>query len=101
MPLVSHTGLVGILYATKDTAYGFVKDDVDVISAFADQATVAIENSRLINESLARERLIREMMLAQEMQRRLLPQTVPSHPSLELTPSPPRPLRWGAITMIS
>ncbi|HEX9005747.1 MAG TPA: GAF domain-containing SpoIIE family protein phosphatase [Bacteroidota bacterium] len=84
MPLLSHTGLVGILYATKDTAYGFLKDDVDVISAFADQATVAIENSRLINESLARERLIREMMLAQEMQRRLLPQTVPSYPSLDL-----------------
>jgi serine phosphatase RsbU (regulator of sigma subunit) len=84
MPLVSHTGLVGLLYATKDAAYGFLKDDVDVISAFADQATLAIENSRLINESIARERLIREMMLAQEMQRRLLPQTVPVYPTLEI-----------------
>jgi serine phosphatase RsbU (regulator of sigma subunit) len=84
MPLVSHNALVGILYATKDTSYGFLKDDVDVISAFADQATVAIENSRLINESIERERLIREMMLAQEMQRKLLPQSVPVYATLEI-----------------
>ena len=84
VPLVSHVGLVGILYATKASAYGFEKDDVDVISAFADQATVAIENSRLIKKSIERERLLREMMLAQEMQKKLLPQHVPSFPTLEI-----------------
>lgn len=84
VPLVSHTGPIGILYATKDTPHGFFKDDVDVISAFADQATVAIENSRLIKTSIEREHLIREMMLAQEMQRKLLPQTLPQFPTLEL-----------------
>ena len=84
VPLVSHVGLVGILYATKQTPYGFVQDDVDVISAFADQATVAIENSRLIKKSIERERLLREMLLAQEMQKKLLPQGVPEFPTLEL-----------------
>ncbi|MEW6510594.1 MAG: GAF domain-containing SpoIIE family protein phosphatase [Bacteroidota bacterium] len=84
VPLVSHTGLGGILYAAKKDTYGFVKDDVDVISAFADQATVAIENSRLIRESIERERLFREMLVAQEMQKKLLPQFLPSVPSLEI-----------------
>ena len=84
MPLLSHTDLVGILYATKGSEYGFFKDDVDVISAFADQATVAIQNSRLIKKSLERERLLREMMVAQEMQRRLLPQRLPTFQSLEI-----------------
>jgi phosphoserine phosphatase RsbU/P len=84
VPLVSHAGLIGILYATKDTPYGFFKDDVEVISAFADQATIAIENSRLINKSLERERLMRELMLAQEMQRKLLPQSLPQFSSMEL-----------------
>ena len=84
MPLISHSGLIGLLYATKGTAYGFLKDDIDVIAAFADQAAIALENSRLIHESIERERLIREMMLAQEMQRKLLPQTVPAHPSFEI-----------------
>ncbi len=84
VPLVAHGALTGILYATKSGKFGFVKDDVDVISAFADQATIAIENSRLIKKSLERERLIREMLVAQEMQRKLLPQSLPQLPMLEL-----------------
>ena len=83
-PLVSHNVVIGILYATKEFRNGFVKDDMDAISAFADQATIAIENSRLINQSIERERLLREMALAQEMQRRLLPQVLPSAPMLEV-----------------
>lgn len=83
-PLVSHAGLVGILYVTKDVDFGFFKDDVDVISAFADQATIAIENSRLIAKSLERERLMREIMVAQEMQKRLLPQQLPRLAGLEI-----------------
>ena len=84
VPLVSHTGLAGILYAAKKESFGFVRDDVDAISAFADQATVAIENSRLIRESLEKERLYREMLVAQEMQKRLLPQHVPVAPTIDL-----------------
>jgi serine phosphatase RsbU (regulator of sigma subunit) len=84
VPLVSHNGPIGLLYATKESEYGFVKDDVDVISAFADQATVAVENSRLIKESIERERLLKEMMLAREMQRKLLPQTVPTFATVEI-----------------
>jgi phosphoserine phosphatase RsbU/P len=83
-PLVSHAGLVGILYVTKDADFGFFKDDVDVISAFADQATIAIENSRLIAKSLERERLMREIMVAQEMQKKLLPQQLPQLTGLEI-----------------
>ncbi len=84
VPLMSHNGLIGILYARKDMPFGFVKDDVEVISAFADQATVAIENSRLIKSSLERERLMRDILLAQEMQRKLLPQSVPSLSGLDI-----------------
>jgi len=84
VPLVSHGGLLGILYATKEAKYGFVKDDVDLISTFADQATIAIENSRLIKKSLDRERLFREMLVAQEMQRKLLPQMLPKFLPLEI-----------------
>ena len=76
-PLVSRNGLIGILYATKKMSFGFFKDDVDVITAFADQASIAIENSRLIKKSIERERLMREMTLAQEMQKKLLPQELP------------------------
>jgi phosphoserine phosphatase RsbU/P len=84
VPLLSHGGMIGILYATKEAKFGFVKDDVEVISAFADQATIAVENSRLIKKSLERERLLRDMLVAQEMQKKLLPQSVPTRPMLEI-----------------
>ena len=84
------------------TEYGFTKDDVDVISTFADQATVAIENSRLIKKSIERERLVREMTLAQEMQRKLLPagRSLPSAHWI-LMRSRPRPSKWEGTTTIS
>ena len=84
VPLLSHDRVIGILYTTKDMAYGFDREDVDLISAFADQASIAIENSRLIEKSLERERLMREMLLAQDMQRKLLPQQLPAHSRFEM-----------------
>lgn len=84
VPLVSHDEVIGVLYATKALDFGFDREDVDVLSAFADQVTIALENSRLIEKSLERERLMREMLLAQEMQRKLLPQELPSLPELEI-----------------
>jgi serine phosphatase RsbU (regulator of sigma subunit) len=84
VPLLSHDQVIGILYATKEMEFGFDREDVDAISSFADQATIAIENSKLIEKSLERERLMREMLLAQEMQRKLLPQNLPSVPGLEI-----------------
>ncbi len=84
VPLVSHDDVIGVLYATKTMDFGFDREDADVISAFADQVTIALENSRLIEKSLERERLMREMLLAQEMQRKLLPQELPSLPEIEI-----------------
>jgi serine phosphatase RsbU (regulator of sigma subunit) len=95
VPLLSHGSPLGLLYATKDAEFGFVRDDVDVISAFADQATVAIENSRLIKKSIEREHLLREMMLAQDMQKKLLPQSVPMSPSVDIAASSTPALEVG------
>ena len=84
VPLLSHQNLIGILYATKQMDFGFDKDDIDVLSGFADQVTIAIENATLIQKSLEKERLQRELMLAQEMQKRLLPQALPQFPTVEM-----------------
>jgi sigma-B regulation protein RsbU (phosphoserine phosphatase) len=77
VPLIAHEELIGVLYATKDIEYGFDREDLEVVSAFGDQAAIAIDNSRLIEKSLERERLVREMTVAQEMQKKLLPQQLP------------------------
>ena len=84
VPLLSHEELIGILHATKEMEYGFDQDDIDVLTTFADHVTIAIENSKLIAKSIERERLHQEMMVAQRMQQRLLPQTVPNFTSVDI-----------------
>jgi serine phosphatase RsbU (regulator of sigma subunit) len=86
-PLVSHGKLIGVLYATKDVENAFDQDDIDVMTTFADNVSIAIENSQLIARSLERERLHQEMMVAQRMQKRLLPQQLPKLPQVQIAAS--------------
>jgi sigma-B regulation protein RsbU (phosphoserine phosphatase) len=51
----------------------FTASDQKLLSAIASQVGSALENHRLIRESLAQERLAREMELAHNLQMRLLP----------------------------
>jgi serine phosphatase RsbU (regulator of sigma subunit) len=83
IPLLSHGKLIGVLHATKEYQNAFDQDDIDVMTTFADHVSIAIENSRLIAKSIERERLHQEMMVAQRMQKRLLPQRLPDIPSVE------------------
>lgn len=84
VPLLSHNEIIGILHATKDFQYGFDQDDIDVLTTFADHVGIAIENSKLIAKSLERERFQQEIMVAQQMQKRLLPQKVPHYDEIDI-----------------
>jgi sigma-B regulation protein RsbU (phosphoserine phosphatase) len=82
--LASHNELIGFLHATKAFQYGFDQDDIDVLTTFADHVTIAIENSKLIAKSLERERFQQEIMVARQMQKRLLPQKIPLYAGLDV-----------------
>ena len=84
VPLLSQNELIGILYAAKTIEYGFDEEDTALISTFADNASIAIENSRLIEQSIKRERLQQELMVAQKVQKKLLSQTIPKLAGFEL-----------------
>ena len=77
IPLLSHDHCIGVLYAIKNASDGFDRDDIEVLTTFADNVSLAIDNSKLIAKSIERERLHQEMMVAQQMQRRLFPQHMP------------------------
>jgi len=77
VPLLARNKLIGVLCVAKDVEYGFVKEDLELITTFADQAAVAIDNSRLIRELIDKERLQQELLVAQKIQLRLLPQSQP------------------------
>ncbi len=51
----------------------FTASDQKLLSAIASQVGAALENNRLIRQSLARERMAREMELAHNLQMKLLP----------------------------
>jgi serine phosphatase RsbU (regulator of sigma subunit) len=83
-PLSSHGEITGLLCVTKRKAYEFDRDMVNVVYAFADMVSIALENSSLIRESIQKERMERELQVAHEMQRSLLPQNLPSSPLFEI-----------------
>ncbi len=76
--------VLGILFAAKSENFGYDPDDVNMLEAYANQAGIAIENSKLIQNSLERERMEKELQIAREVQMRLLPQTIPSVGRLEI-----------------
>ncbi|MDW8020952.1 MAG: SpoIIE family protein phosphatase [Chloroherpetonaceae bacterium] len=84
VPLISRANLIGVLTVAKDVEYGFVKDDVELISTFADQAAIAIQNSRLVREVIDKERMQQELAVAQKIQLRLLPHTPLAVPNYEM-----------------
>ena len=49
----------------------FDDEDKSVINTFSDYASVAIENSRLLEESIEKERLEKELDVAREVQRKI------------------------------
>ncbi|MBD3224901.1 MAG: SpoIIE family protein phosphatase [Caldithrix sp.] len=85
VPLISAEGQVmGILYAAKVETFGFDPDDVNMLEAYASQASIALENANLHKSSLERERLEKELQIARDVQLRLLPQSTPQNEQFEI-----------------
>lgn len=84
LPLIAHEEPLGALFATRAVAEGFEDDDVGALATFAGQAALALNNADLFAERLERERLERELAIAREVQRRLLPQRLPQSEKMKL-----------------
>ena len=87
MPLLARNEMLGALFVIKDVTHGFEKDDIEAISVFAAQAALALDNARLFEEQIEKERLSRELDIAREVQRKLLPQKLPSLSGITLAAS--------------
>ncbi|MFC1477809.1 PP2C family protein-serine/threonine phosphatase, partial [candidate division KSB1 bacterium] len=78
VPLITAKNkVVGILFAFKAVNYAFDQEDSEMMQAFANQTTVAIENSKLLGESLEKERLQHEFNVARDIQLKMLPKEIP------------------------
>jgi len=83
-PIKTRGETQGILVAAKGTGQIFTRDDLNAIETFSDYASVAIENSRLLEESIEKERLEKELDVAREIQRKILPLKAPDFPNLQI-----------------
>jgi sigma-B regulation protein RsbU (phosphoserine phosphatase) len=68
---------------TQDRSKKFTQDDLKLLVCVANQASVALENARFHEESVAQERLKRDLELATQVQLSFLPQHLPEVPGYE------------------
>ena len=76
-----------LVVADKESRRGvgpFPDSDRRTLSLLANQAAIALQNAHLHRQALEKERLERELELAADIQRRLLPEVVPQVEGVEL-----------------
>ncbi|HZR66828.1 MAG TPA: GAF domain-containing protein [Terriglobales bacterium] len=85
VPLIYNDKVIGVLDLEHTKRGFFTEDHQRTITTLAAQIAIAIENARLY-EQIARQenRLERDLKMARELQMRLLPQSRPKLPNLEI-----------------
>ncbi len=85
VPLLVADEVIGALLADDvDATHMFSPRRVRILSGIADQTALAIENARLQAQEAERVRLGRELELAHDIQRSLLPQEAPHVPGYQI-----------------
>jgi serine phosphatase RsbU (regulator of sigma subunit) len=75
---------LGILQLDTSEGREFNEDDLEVLASVASQAAISIQNAASLESLLARERLERDLKVAEQVQKRFLPRGVPNIPGYEL-----------------
>ena len=87
IPLSSGNKVVGLLFAVKNAEYGFLPDDKVLLTAFANHATIALDNAHLVQKTLEQEKYKQELKIAHEAQMKLLPRTMPQYQTIDIDAS--------------
>ncbi|MFW5662238.1 MAG: PP2C family protein-serine/threonine phosphatase [Bacteroidota bacterium] len=77
VPLYEGALRVGTLVVINHEEYSFEQDDLKVLSAFSDNVSIALENARLLKDSIEKEKYRSELSLARRIQKNLLPDKLP------------------------
>ena len=86
VPLIAQDKLAGFVGLSKKiTRFRYSYEDVTLLDVLANQMVVAMDNARLYQESLEKQRLEEELNLARQIQMELLPKTCPKTESFEFS----------------
>jgi serine phosphatase RsbU (regulator of sigma subunit) len=75
---------IGTLALLKELPDGFNKEMMQIVSAFANQAGISIENFRLLREAIQNERYKEELKIAKTVQKSLLPNRLETDADFEM-----------------
>ena len=73
-----------LLLGEKLNREPFTQADFEFLSALSSLAIISLENARLFQEAIEKQRLEDELVIAREIQKGLLPSVLPSLPGLEI-----------------
>lgn len=76
---------IGTLALLKELPEGFNKEMTQIVSAFANQAGISIENFRLLKEAIQNERYKEELKIAKTVQKSLLPDKLENGEDFEIS----------------
>ena len=85
VPMLVHGRLVGLIaLPSKRGGDEFHLQDLELLSMVAGQIALQLENTRLYEEELKKQKLEEQLGLARTIQSRLLPREIPTIPGLDL-----------------
>ncbi|MDP4200608.1 MAG: SpoIIE family protein phosphatase [Bacteroidota bacterium] len=84
VPLLRKDEVRGGLYVAKNREDGFDDDDLTVLTAFTDVASLALETARLLQDSIEKQKFDGELRAARLMQKSLLPERFPNVPGFDI-----------------
>ncbi len=73
-----------LLLGPKMSQLPYAQEDMDFLSTLCNRVMISLENARLFQEAVEKERLEEEIAIARQIQQRLLPRTFPKLESMEI-----------------
>ncbi len=85
IPMRHQNKLLGIiLLGEKINKNTYSTVDLDFLSTLVSQAVVSLENARLFQETLEKQRIEQELQVARQIQKKLLPKEIPQIPGYDV-----------------
>lgn len=86
VPILVKDQLIGLVYVDNRLHAGmFNEEHLELLTAFASQAGIAIENARLYQVAVEKGRMEKELQMARDIQRGMMPGELPSIPGYEIS----------------
>jgi sigma-B regulation protein RsbU (phosphoserine phosphatase) len=85
VPLIYQNEVIGVLsLGEKKSGKFYNRQDIDLLNAIANQGAVAIENARMVEEVIEKERMEEELSIARDLQVSMLPASCPQVEGFEI-----------------